>query len=114
MQSGVSACVRIRARERQRRVSPLQKLYHGAMHFTDLDSDVLPVDMDTREPYYLPRIDEEVEVQDNVAIINVPVPRFGKGDPAYILHDFKRVRSASLPLHFGHPFTLVTIGRSLR
>ncbi|XP_064184405.1 integral membrane protein 2A-like [Anguilla rostrata] len=83
-----------------------KKLYHGAMHFTDMDSDAAPVDMDTREPYYLPRIDEEVEVQDNVAIINVPVPRFGKGDPAYILHDFKRKMTAYLDLRLGTCFVI--------
>ncbi|KAI1898921.1 hypothetical protein AGOR_G00077370 [Albula goreensis] len=83
-----------------------KKLYHGAMHFTEMDNDVVPVDMETREPYYLPRIDEEVEIQDNVAIINVPVPRFGEGDPAYILHDFKRKLTAYLDLSLGMCFVI--------
>ncbi|KAJ8394385.1 hypothetical protein AAFF_G00045960 [Aldrovandia affinis] len=83
-----------------------KKLYHGSMHFTELDSDVVPVDMETREPYYLPRIQEEVEIQDNVAIINVPVPQFADGDPAYILHDFKRKLTAYLDLSLGMCFVI--------
>lgn len=75
---------------------PAQKLYHGTMHFTELDSDSVPMYV-ARPPYYLPRIDEELEIHDNVAIINVPKPRFGESDPAYILHDFQRVRSLLAP-----------------
>lgn len=73
----------------------MQKLYHGSMQFTDMDSADMPIDMETHAPYYLPRVDEDIEIRDNVAIINVPAPRFGAGDPAYILHDFKRVISAA-------------------
>ncbi|XP_036404521.1 integral membrane protein 2A-like isoform X1 [Megalops cyprinoides] len=83
-----------------------KKLYHGAMHFTELDSEVVPVDMETREPYYLPRVDEDVEIQDSVAIINVSMPRFGEGDPAYILHDFKRKLTAYLDLNLGNCFVI--------
>lgn len=61
------------------------------MQFTDMDS----ADVEAHAPYYLPRVDEAVEIRDNVAIINVPAPRFGAGDPAYILHDFKRVINAA-------------------
>lgn len=63
------------------------------MQFTD--SADIPMDMEAHAPYYLPRVDEDVEIRDNVAIINVPAPRFGAGDPAYILHDFKRVICAA-------------------
>lgn len=70
------------------------------MQFTDMDSADMPIDMETHAPYYLPRVDEDVEIRDNVAIINVPAPRFGAGDPAYILHDFKRVISAVSLLPF--------------
>ncbi|XP_041929754.1 integral membrane protein 2A-like [Alosa sapidissima] len=69
-----------------------KKLYHGAMHFTEMDNE------DIREPYYLPRIDEEVEIRDNVATINVTTPHFSDGDPAYILHDFQRKLTAYLDL----------------
>ncbi|KAL6480069.1 hypothetical protein MHYP_G00111020 [Metynnis hypsauchen] len=75
-----------------------KKLYHGSMQFTELDSADVPMDVEAREPYYLPRIDEDVEIRDNVAIINVPAPRFGEGDPAYILHDFKRKMTAYLDI----------------
>ncbi|XP_023672177.1 integral membrane protein 2A [Paramormyrops kingsleyae] len=74
-----------------------KKLYHGTMHFTELDSDSVPMYV-ARPPYYLPRIDEELEIHDNVAIINVPKPRFGESDPAYILHDFQRKLTAYLDL----------------
>ncbi|XP_053486516.1 integral membrane protein 2A-like isoform X1 [Ictalurus furcatus] len=75
-----------------------KKLYHGSMQFTDIDSADMPMDMEAHAPYYLPRVDEDVEIRDNVAIINVPAPRFGAGDPAYILHDFKRKLTAYLDL----------------
>ncbi|XP_028816002.1 integral membrane protein 2A-like [Denticeps clupeoides] len=77
-----------------------KKLYHGAMHFTEMDNE------DVREPYYLPRIDEEVEIRDNIAIINVPTPRFGEGDPAYILHDFQRKLTAYLDLNMRTCFVI--------
>lgn len=48
------------------------------------------------QPYYLPQVEEEVEISDNTAIISVPPPRFRPGDPAYILHDFNRVK----PVHW--------------
>uniref|UniRef100_A0A4W5K0B8 Integral membrane protein 2 n=1 Tax=Hucho hucho TaxID=62062 RepID=A0A4W5K0B8_9TELE len=44
-----------------------------------------------RQPYYLPRVEEEVEISDNIATIKVPPPRFAQGDPAYILHDFQKL-----------------------
>ncbi|XP_062856457.1 integral membrane protein 2A-like [Trichomycterus rosablanca] len=83
-----------------------KKLYHGSMQFTELDSADMPMDVEVHEPYYLPRIDEDVEIRDNVAIINVPAPRFGKGDPAYILHDFKRKLTAYLDLTLGNCFVI--------
>lgn len=65
----------------------LQRLYHGAMQFNDVSAGA------EREsaPYYLPRVEEEVEISDSMAVISVPPPRFRPGDPAYILHDFNRV-----------------------
>lgn len=47
------------------------------------------------QPYYLPRVEEEVEISDSMAVISVPPPRFRPGDPAYILHDFNRVRTGA-------------------
>lgn len=46
------------------------------------------------QPYYLPQVEEEVEISDSMAVISVPPPRFRPGDPAYILHDFNRVTFA--------------------
>ncbi|TSL89871.1 Integral membrane protein 2A [Bagarius yarrelli] len=83
-----------------------KKLYHGSMQFTDIDSADIPIDIETHAPYYLPRVDEDVEIQDNMAIINVPAPRFGAGDPAYILHDFKR--SGSYKSYLVHEDLVVT------
>jgi len=61
-------------------------MYHGAMQFSDMSTGA------ESQPYYLPRVEEEVEISDSMAVISVPPPRFRPGDPAYILHDFNRVR----------------------
>ncbi|XP_068596392.1 integral membrane protein 2A-like [Brachionichthys hirsutus] len=71
-----------------------KRLYHGAMQF----SDVSPGAGGESQPYYLPRVEEEMEISDNMAVISVPPPRFGPGDPAYILHDFNRKLTAYLDL----------------
>ncbi|XP_015207214.1 integral membrane protein 2A-like [Lepisosteus oculatus] len=83
-----------------------KKLYHGGMHFAEMDNNLVPMDLETREPYYLPRIDEEVEIRDNVAIINVPVPQFAPTDPAAILHDFDRKLTAYLDLNLDTCFVI--------
>lgn len=36
--------------------------------------------------------DVNIYLEDNYERINVPVPQFGGGDPADIIHDFQRVR----------------------
>lgn len=64
-----------------------QRLYHGAMQFSDVSAGA----GGESQPYYLPRVEEEVEISDSMAVISVPPPRFRPGDPAYILHDFNRV-----------------------
>ncbi|KAI3351957.1 hypothetical protein L3Q82_020787 [Scortum barcoo] len=71
-----------------------KRLYHGAMQF----SDVPPRAGGESQPYYLPRVEEEVEISDSMAVISVPPPRFRPGDPAYILHDFNRKLTAYLDL----------------
>uniref|UniRef100_A0A8C5I235 Integral membrane protein 2 n=1 Tax=Gouania willdenowi TaxID=441366 RepID=A0A8C5I235_GOUWI len=70
----------------------LQRLYHGAMEFRDSSG------RGESQPYYLPRVEEEVEISDNMAVISVPPPRFRPGDPAYILHDFNRKLTTYLDL----------------
>uniref|UniRef100_A0A3Q2PKL9 Integral membrane protein 2 n=1 Tax=Fundulus heteroclitus TaxID=8078 RepID=A0A3Q2PKL9_FUNHE len=69
-----------------------KRLYHGAMQFTDMSTG------GEGQPYYLPQVEEEVEISDSMAVISVPPPRFRPGDPAYILHDFNRKLTAYLDL----------------
>lgn len=38
--------------------------------------------------------DVKIYLEENYERINVPVPQFGGGDPADIIHDFQRVRPA--------------------
>ncbi|XP_008325763.1 integral membrane protein 2A [Cynoglossus semilaevis] len=71
-----------------------KRLYHGTMQYNDGPHEVFG----ENQPYYLPRIEEEVEISDNMAVISVPPPHFRPGDPAYILHDFKRKLTAYLDL----------------
>ncbi|XP_037316871.1 integral membrane protein 2A-like [Pungitius pungitius] len=69
-----------------------KRLYHGAMQFSDVSAG------GENQPYYLPQVEEEVEISDSMAVISVPPPRFRAGDPAYILHDFNRKLTAYLDL----------------
>ncbi|XP_020485334.1 integral membrane protein 2A isoform X2 [Labrus bergylta] len=71
-----------------------KRLYHGAMQFNDVSAGA----GGENRPYYLPRVEEEVEISDSMAVISVPPPRFRPGDPAYILHDFNRKLTAYLDL----------------
>ncbi|XP_032383439.1 integral membrane protein 2A [Etheostoma spectabile] len=71
-----------------------KRLYHGAMQFSDVSTGA----GGESQPYYLPRVEEEVEISDSMAVISVPPPRFRPGDPAYILHDFNRKLTAYLDL----------------
>lgn len=69
-----------------------KRLYHGSMQFNDGISGV------ESQPYYLPQVEEKMEISDNMAVISIPPPRFRPGDPAYILHDFNRKLTAYLDL----------------
>ncbi|XP_031135859.1 integral membrane protein 2A-like [Sander lucioperca] len=71
-----------------------KRLYHGAMQFSDVSTGA----GGESQPYYLPRVEEEVEISDSMAVISVPPPRFRPGDPAYILHDFNKKLTAYLDL----------------
>ncbi|TMS17247.1 Integral membrane protein 2A [Larimichthys crocea] len=71
-----------------------KRLYHGAMQFSDVSGGA----GGESQPYYLPRVEEEMEISDSMAVISVPPPRFRPGDPAYILHDFNRKLTAYLDL----------------
>ncbi|XP_028271848.1 integral membrane protein 2A-like [Parambassis ranga] len=69
-----------------------KRLYHGAMQFNAGSAG------GESQPYYLPQVEEEVEISVSMAVISVPPPRFRPGDPAYILHDFNRKLTAYLDL----------------
>ncbi|KAG2463553.1 ITM2A protein, partial [Polypterus senegalus] len=84
---------------------PKHKVYHGGMHYAE-QGNIKPLNLETREPYYLPVIDEEMEIRDNVAIIKVPVPRFADTDPAAILHDFGRKLTAYLDLKLSNCYVI--------
>ncbi|TDH07943.1 hypothetical protein EPR50_G00112150 [Perca flavescens] len=71
-----------------------KRLYHGAMQFSDVSTGA----GGESQPYYLPRVEEEVEISDSMAVISIPPPRFRPGDPAYILHDFNKKLTAYLDL----------------
>ncbi|XP_062998136.1 integral membrane protein 2A [Elgaria multicarinata webbii] len=60
-----------------------------------------------KEPYFLP-IAEEADIReaDNVAIIDVPVPKFSDSDPAAIVHDFDRLLTAYLDLQLGNCYVI--------
>uniref|UniRef100_A0AAV2MLD5 Integral membrane protein 2 n=1 Tax=Knipowitschia caucasica TaxID=637954 RepID=A0AAV2MLD5_KNICA len=70
-----------------------KRLYHGSMQFNDR----FPAGGEG-QPYYLPQVEEKMEISDDMAVISVPPPRFRPGDPAYILHDFNRKLTAYLDL----------------
>ncbi|XP_043983463.1 integral membrane protein 2A-like [Gambusia affinis] len=72
-----------------------KRLYHGAMQFSDVSTGA---ESQPHQPYYLPLVEEEVEISDSMAVVSVPPPRFRSGDPAYILHDFNRKLTAYLDL----------------
>lgn len=56
------------------------------------DSEAPANSLQGKEPYFLP-VMKEVDIceEDNIAIIDVPVPRFSDSDTAAIIHDFENV-----------------------
>ena len=56
------------------------------------DSEAPTNALQGREPYFLPVMEEaDIREDDNIAIIDVPVPRFSDSDPAAIIQDFEKV-----------------------
>uniref|UniRef100_A0A803VXH8 Integral membrane protein 2 n=1 Tax=Ficedula albicollis TaxID=59894 RepID=A0A803VXH8_FICAL len=51
---------------------------------------------------------EEADIRedDNIAIIDVPVPKFSDSDPAAIVHDFDRLLTAYLDLQLGNCYVI--------
>ncbi|KAJ1198662.1 hypothetical protein NDU88_002501 [Pleurodeles waltl] len=73
---------------------PKQRLYHGEMRYYESENVE-----HTSEPYYLPIAeDADIRVDDNVAILDVPVPSFSSSDPAAIVHDFDKLLTAYFDL----------------
>lgn len=63
------------------------KVYRGEMCYFENEGRERAV-----EPYFLPIAEEaDIREDDNIAIIDVPVPKFSDSDPAAIVHDFDRV-----------------------
>ncbi|CAI5793769.1 Integral membrane protein 2 [Podarcis lilfordi] len=59
------------------------------------------------EPYFLPIAEEaDIREDDNIAIIQVPVPKFSDSDPAAIVHDFERLLTAYLDLQLGNCYVI--------
>ncbi|XP_075395223.1 integral membrane protein 2A isoform X2 [Tenrec ecaudatus] len=84
---------------------PKSTIYHGEMCFFDSDDpgNALP----GGEPYFLPVTeDADIREDDNIAIIEVPVPSFSDCDPAVIIHDFEKGMTAYLDLLLGNCFLM--------
>lgn len=59
------------------------------------------------EPYFLPVMEEaDIREDDNIAIIDVPVPSFSDSDPAAIIHDFEKGMTAYLDLLLGNCYLM--------
>lgn len=72
--------------------SPLAQLardnfFHCGVLYEDSLSSQVRTRMELEE-------DVKIYLEENYERINVPVPQFGGGDPADIIHDFQRVRPA--------------------
>ncbi|NWR66118.1 ITM2A protein, partial [Bucorvus abyssinicus] len=81
---------------------PKHKVYHGEMcYFENENRDR------AAEPYFLPIAEEaDIREDDNIAIIDVPVPKFSDSDPAAIVHDFDRLLTAYLDLQLGNCYVI--------
>lgn len=60
-------------------------LFHCGVLYEDSLSSQIRTRMELEE-------DVKIYLEENYERINVPVPQFGGGDPADIIHDFQRVR----------------------
>ncbi|KAI4554530.1 hypothetical protein MJG53_019829 [Ovis ammon polii x Ovis aries] len=75
-------------------------IYHGEMCF--FDSEAPANSLQGKEPYFLPVMKEaDICEEDNIVIIDVPVPRFSDSDNAAIIHNFENGMTAYLDLLLG-------------
>ncbi|OWJ99671.1 hypothetical protein Celaphus_00009816, partial [Cervus elaphus hippelaphus] len=90
---------------------PKSTMYHGEMCF--FDSEAPTNALQGGEPYFLPVMEEaDIPEDDNIAIIDVPVPRFSYSDPAAIIYDFAKGMTAYLDLLLGNCY-LVPLNTSI-
>ncbi|KAM9269586.1 integral membrane protein 2A [Cariama cristata] len=81
---------------------PKHKVYRGEMCYFENENRDRAV-----EPYFLPIAEEaDIREDDNIAIIDVPVPKFSDSDPAAIVHDFDRLLTAYLDLQLGNCYVI--------
>ncbi|KAJ1058332.1 hypothetical protein K5549_020836, partial [Capra hircus] len=80
-------------------------IYPGEMCF--FDSEAPANSLQGKEPYFLP-VMKEVDIceEDNIAIIDVPVPRFSDSNTAAIIHDFENGMTAYLDLLLGNCYLM--------
>ncbi|XP_048350314.1 integral membrane protein 2A-like [Sphaerodactylus townsendi] len=81
---------------------PRHKVFHGQICYIGEDNPD-----NAAEPYFLP-IAEVADIweDDNIAIIDVPVPKFSDSDPAAIVHYFDRLLTAYLDLQLGNCYVI--------
>nr|AFM87706.1 integral membrane protein 2A [Callorhinchus milii] len=77
-------------------IVPKNKVFHGAMRY--VDSQIFTDSPEIKDPYFLASEDVQFMGDNNVAMINVPVPEFSDSDPAVIVHDFEMLLTAYLDL----------------
>ncbi|XP_074820581.1 integral membrane protein 2A isoform X2 [Natator depressus] len=81
---------------------PKHKVYRGEMCYFENENQDRAI-----EPYFLPIAEEaDIREDDNIAIIDVPVPKFSDSDPAAIVHDFDRLLTAYLDLQLGNCYVI--------
>uniref|UniRef100_A0A2K5WKI4 Integral membrane protein 2 n=12 Tax=Catarrhini TaxID=9526 RepID=A0A2K5WKI4_MACFA len=80
-------------------------IYRGEMCF--FDSEDPANSLRGGEPNFLPVTEEaDIREDDNIAIIDVPVPSFSDSDPAAIIHDFEKGMTAYLDLLLGNCYLM--------
>ncbi|XP_060113042.1 integral membrane protein 2A-like [Heteronotia binoei] len=79
-----------------------QEVFHGQLYY-EVESDP----DNAAESYLLPIAEvADIREDDNVAIIDIPVPNLSDGYPAAIIHDFNRLLTAYLDLQLGNCYVI--------
>ncbi|KAG5852349.1 hypothetical protein ANANG_G00061440 [Anguilla anguilla] len=83
-----------------RYLAPKERLFFCGVRGEDIEEDFMVWDRDMAVPSRLRDIQETIRVlqDDEVELIDVPMPEFGDSDPAKIVHDFPRRLTAYLDL----------------